>query len=261
MKNLLKQGFWILPLLFFLISCEKSVDGNKEREYLTIKNGVKYYKGSPYFGRIFYYHENGQLEKKESYKNGKRDGEYEEYENGKISLRGVYKDDKMDGFWETFWSDGEIFTKIYYKNDKRDGLYQSFYPPENKEVGFLVNFFYSIGIMDKPGPRTEVFGWYIDGYMEGKWEGYFENGSLEYTGFYKNSKQDGVWEEYYPNGRYKSRIGWKENSYDGEYVYFNELGHLTRGNYKNGKRDGVWEEHVYNRFEIYFYKDGLIQTK
>ena len=47
MKKLL-----ILGTLIFMSSCGKTVDRGDEEKYLKTENGVQYYKGSPYSGKL-----------------------------------------------------------------------------------------------------------------------------------------------------------------------------------------------------------------
>jgi len=51
-------------------------------------------------GPWVFYHDNGQLQSKETFKDGKRDGPSENYhENGQLWSEGTFKDDKSEGPW------------------------------------------------------------------------------------------------------------------------------------------------------------------
>ena len=58
-------------------------------------------------GPWVYYHSNGQLSYKVTYKDNKKDGPYVNYyDNGQLSSKGTYKDGKEVGPWVRYWSDG-----------------------------------------------------------------------------------------------------------------------------------------------------------
>jgi len=51
-------------------------------------------------GKWFSYYDNGKLEGKGSYKNGKREGEWVWYhDNGKLYSKGSYKNGEREGKW------------------------------------------------------------------------------------------------------------------------------------------------------------------
>ena len=59
-------------------------------------------------------------------------------------------------------------------------------------------------------------GWYVDGKMNGLWEHYYENSSLNERGCYRDGYKDGYWEVYYSNGHIM---------YRGRFVYGNKEGY------------------------------------
>ena len=55
------------------------------------------------------YHENGQLEDKGNYKDGKRDGLWVSYhDNGQLWYERTYKDGKTDGPWVKYKKNGSV---------------------------------------------------------------------------------------------------------------------------------------------------------
>jgi len=80
-------------------------------------------------------------------------------------------------------------------------------------------------------------GNYVDGKKDGKWVGYFENGSIKRMDNYSNGISDGI-----------------------STVYFNEgnIPSIT-GQYVNGKREGLWYTLTYkgDTMEVNTYKDGV----
>ena len=107
----------LLPILFVLIitSCSKEVP----LEQTVVRNGITYEVNSkePFTGTTVSYHENGQYEYKEKYKDGEVDGPWESYfENGQLKFKGNYKDGKLEGLWEKYDENGELEYKENYKD-------------------------------------------------------------------------------------------------------------------------------------------------
>ena len=49
------------------------------------------------------------------------------YENGQLEVRGNYVDGKEDGLWEWFYENGQLKTFINFVDGKRNGLNEDFY--------------------------------------------------------------------------------------------------------------------------------------
>ena len=129
----------ILICLILLTSCAQSIDGNLEKDYIEEENDIILYKGEPYNGEMFFKNENGQLEEKGNFKDGKRDGLYELYfENGQLEYKVNYKDDKLDGLLEKYFENGQLQERRNYKDGKRDGLYESYF--ENGQLWKKYNY-------------------------------------------------------------------------------------------------------------------------
>jgi antitoxin component YwqK of YwqJK toxin-antitoxin module len=91
----------LLPIIVVLITlsgCQKKVNFRKEKEYIKEKNNITYYKGTPFSGVFEEYFENGQLEVKKTYKEGKINGLYERYhENGQLKSKFFFK--RRNNIW------------------------------------------------------------------------------------------------------------------------------------------------------------------
>ena len=112
----------LLPILFVLIitSCSKEVPSDQ----LVIRDGIFYEVNSqtPFSGTSLSYNNDGQLEYREHFKDGKVDGLVEEYhENGQLKVRTNYKDGKRDGLRETFDVNGNPVSKGNYTDGELDG--------------------------------------------------------------------------------------------------------------------------------------------
>ena len=101
--------------LVLLVSCSNDVPDDK----LVERDGIIYEVNSttPFTGSSVSYHENGQLNKRENYKNGQQDGPSEWFhENGQLGGKGNYKNGEQDGLWEYFDENGNLFTTEEWKD-------------------------------------------------------------------------------------------------------------------------------------------------
>jgi len=117
-----------LSLLFFvitLISCSQEIKEVKvvEPNQLVEREGLTYEKFSdiPYTGNQISYYENGQLESKGQYVDGKFEGLLFFYdENGDLNQKHTFKNGKWNGLHENY-IDGQLLERLNYKNDEYDG--------------------------------------------------------------------------------------------------------------------------------------------
>ena len=143
MKNLLLLAVLVsLPLL--LGGCGEKHEGEKHKgvnlEELEISgdalNEIAYHKGSPYTGKSYELHLNGQKSMEGNYKDGKEDGLWVWwYENGQKSMEGNYKDGKAVGLHVNWYENGQ---KMLEQNFKEEGG-KNFPIPDGLEVGWHEN--------------------------------------------------------------------------------------------------------------------------
>lgn len=118
--------YLILSLsLLILISCSHA-NAPEAPEVLKVshdklikKDGVTYQVDSaePFTGRSVRFHENGKLEYKTSYREGKKNGLSEWYwENGILEQRGNLKNGKKNGLLELFDQNGNLIRSVIYKD-------------------------------------------------------------------------------------------------------------------------------------------------
>ena len=79
---------------------------------------------------IIEYYDNGKVKCAYSVdENGKKQGSYESYhDNGQLDKKCTYKNGKLDGPYESYYPNGQLDRKCTYKNDILDGPYESYYP-------------------------------------------------------------------------------------------------------------------------------------
>ena len=75
----------------------------------------------PFTGTQGRYQENGQLIERTNFKDGNKDGLWEEfYKNGQLRNKGNYKNGNKVGLWEEYLSTGSLYRKENYKEGKLD---------------------------------------------------------------------------------------------------------------------------------------------
>ena len=101
------------------IGCgEKKSDGVNFDE-LEDREGVAYLKNSdsPYTGKCFEFHDNGQKKTERNVKDGKPDGlSVKWHENGQKKSEVNFKDGKLDGLTVSWHKNGQKKTEINYKD-------------------------------------------------------------------------------------------------------------------------------------------------
>ena len=145
MKHLLVMAFAILT-----IGCgEKKSDGVNLDE-LEDREGVFYLKNSnsPYTGKCFEFHDNGQKKSEENYKDGKPDGLLVYwYENGQKQTEINYKDGKPHGIGFNWYENGQKEAEGNHKDGKMDGLLVAWH--ENGQKQMELTFKDNEGISEK----------------------------------------------------------------------------------------------------------------
>jgi antitoxin component YwqK of YwqJK toxin-antitoxin module len=86
-----------------------------------------------------------------------------------------------------------------------------------------------------------------DSLPQGKYQSYFQSGSLESKGFYSSGEIDSLWTFYYQNGR-KKAFGQYANGFPkGLWKYYFESGRIkSEGQLSNEKKIGLWNYYFEN---------------
>jgi antitoxin component YwqK of YwqJK toxin-antitoxin module len=147
MKHLLLMAFAILT-----IGCgEKKSDGVNAHESESVdiesdgvnldetevREGVAYLKNSdsPYTGKIFDFHDNGQKKAEGNLKDGKLDGLLVWWhENGQKKAEENLKDGKLDGLLVWWHENGQKKAEENYKDGEYDGLSLAWYENGQKKA-------------------------------------------------------------------------------------------------------------------------------
>ena len=123
----MKQLLTILCLVL-LSSYSYSQEVIPDFETVT-REGLVYHKSptEPFTGTVetFYRKGKGKLHHRENYKDGKREGLWEEfYRNGQLNRRGNYKNGEREGLWESFDWNGKLKGERNYKDGNFRGCYK-----------------------------------------------------------------------------------------------------------------------------------------
>ena len=158
-------------------------------------------------------------------------------------LKGSYKDGKKDGEWEFYNMDGTLLTKGTYKENVKDGLWSETVAGANliKKLDLRTTEHYAFKNIENP--VFEVEGTYKDGTPDGPWTYFDENHNLVMEGHYVDGKIQGQWKFYNENGE-PAVIGTYENEVkNGPWEFLNDSGEVVaKGNYLDGERNGPWQE-------------------
>ena len=168
------------------------------------------------------YYDNGKIESKIQYKDGKKAGKMISYFlNGKKAVKGTFTDDKRDKKW-TFYNE---------KTGKIESI-------ENYVLGVLQGeqFYYH------ENGKLKVKGHYENGVRSGFWEKYDEDGNLEVQNIFLDGENLISVAVYQKNSVLLCRGSVVDQMRQGKWEYFDSKGRLLYTvNYENGIRNGEWE--------------------
>lgn len=201
----------------------------------TLKDGT---------GQLTVYYNTGALKEQYRYKNGLKNGSFEEKSiYGHTLLTGSFINGIKDSTWSYYYYTGPLEKVSNYKDGKLNGTYSYYY--DNKQLN--------------------VEGQYLDGEKTGKWIWYTNKGTKDQEGTFANGKQHGKWSFYYPTGELSYTAEFDKGLKTGTWNYFYKDGSkfktgpfahdekhgkwetwyedgtlLMSGLYKNGKEEGTW---------------------
>jgi antitoxin component YwqK of YwqJK toxin-antitoxin module len=177
-----------------------------------------------------YFYENGNIERRTPYKEGKMDGVREWfYKNGNILCRTPYKEGKAGGIAEWFDEQGNITRTILWKNGK---LIEETKPELTPHIEYHRN-----GNVYIKGQKNSK------GQEEGIWEWFYEDGNIFSRASYKGGEKEGIEEIFYENGNIRWRIPYKEGKADGIEEWFDKQGNITKTR--------VWKDGEIIGFQFY----------
>lgn len=99
----------------------------------------------------------------------------------------------------------------------------------------------------------QTFGWYKNNLPDSNWTYYYENGRRKATGKYRKGIQTGKWQYFFENGNIKSEGTLNNEVKEGLWVFhFENGGEKSSGKFENNQKDGIWN---------YFYENQSIKAQ
>ncbi len=185
------------------------------------------------------------------------------WENGQVQQKGFFRDGKLDSLWEYFNEDGQRYRSGSFKSNLQDGAWQDYHP--NGKVAASGNYYlgrqHGSWIYYYEDGTVSQRGHYELDIMDSAWEVYNTNGSLASKGSYRLGVPIGPWTYRYEDGKPSldalfddkgnMRIqnswqpGGKQEIKNGTGIYtaFNEVGGiLETGPVANQEKVGTWKK-------------------
>ncbi|HBE42512.1 MAG TPA: hypothetical protein DDW27_15185 [Bacteroidales bacterium] len=185
-----KQGHWIARypngnILYEGFFKDNYPVGELKRYYNDQSiNSVMIFSGDGKESDATIYYPDGSIAARGKYVNRMKEGKWKFYSStipGYLLNEEEYSKNLRHGLSVKFYTDSTIAEKITYKNDRKEGEWIQYYASGNM-------FLRSV---------------YSGGYLNGKFEVWFENGIPEITGFYKNNLREGKWTIFNEDGTIK----------------------------------------------------------
>jgi antitoxin component YwqK of YwqJK toxin-antitoxin module len=223
-------------------------------------------------------------------KEGRKQGNWKFFrENGMLVQEGTYKNDLKHGYFKDYGPDGKLVQIRKYEDDvlienaeevikletladyhpngkvKISATYRSGVPEgirrEYDETGKVIKgavFRKGIKIADgitddqgfRQGPWKEFYddgktkseGNYLNGKQVGLWKYFYQNGKIENTGsFNKAGKTEGEWKWYYDDGSIRREESFSNGLSDATMTEYDENGKIiAQGEYVDGREQGKW---------------------
>ena len=200
-----------------------------------------------------------------------KDGEWEEYielegkEDPKkkysvLWMRGIYKNGKKEGRWEEFEEKYDPSTKVKklvkkqfgeFKDNKKEGTWTLLFETGEK----LKETIYAAGKKHGTEKKFSLKGIQVEeiNYIEGERDGvYWKKTASELTqceGTFTKEQKTGKWTEYNTEekkpGKLKAVLSYVNNKRDGSAVFYHPDGitKSTEGNYKEDYKIGFWKQY------------------
>lgn len=189
-----------------------------------------------------YFHFNGKLRGRQTFKDGRQEGkEIFYFDNGIVSSEAEFTNGEENGLSKSFFRIGVPRIIAHVSHGKLEGERQAFfssgtlqtverYTGDSLDGAFIT--YYNTGVIESQGT-------YANGKLDGNYKSFHENGKLSQEGTYGSGKPQGVWKEYHQNGKLKSLQTLVDGLTEGEYTEYYDNGQLYyKANYKKGKAFG-----------------------
>ncbi|QLO16106.1 hypothetical protein HV183_23140 [Citrobacter freundii] len=234
------SGFAITGLYYQNVTAEKSF--RKEGPFVDfslqgcqlVKNRVGQYHNSEIDGEITSYSaEEGRLLEKGNYRDGKREGGWQEFTVDLQRQEGKYLDDERDGVWQTFSDAGEVIAIETWQNKALNGRWQRKVQQKGSDSSWVVEDEGQYLNGDKEGEWKEMmtteprYAKYHRGLLEGELRLTTPEGQNIAIKNYQRGLLNGETNEWYPNGKLKRHANYLNGQLQGEEVYYEDNGQIS----------------------------------
>jgi uncharacterized protein len=136
--------------------------------------------------------------------------------------------------------------KKYFDSDSTKIREIFHFSKKDKSLNGLYESFYLNGSL-------QTLGWYENNQPDSIWTYYYENGRKKSEGRFQDGKPNGDWTYYFENGNIKSSGPLVNNAKNGTWTfYFENGGEKSSGTYLSNQKSGIWN---------YFFEEGEIKAQ
>ncbi len=197
--------------------------------------------------------QNGEVEARGMYKNGKREGKWVYFSNGKLSLTDIYENGKENGPYKRFFENGIVREEGQQKNGLFEGEIKIYYP--SGKLNIVINAV--SGKRSGKTKRYDIEGSLIsevqekDDLLEGKAVYFYPSGIKKSEGLNKANERVGKWAFWHKNGEKEAEGDFVNGNLNGDWIYWYSNGAKEKQmTYENGKITGIAKS---------WYPDGKIK--
>jgi antitoxin component YwqK of YwqJK toxin-antitoxin module len=226
-------------------------------------------------GEWTYYNEDGSVMAKGTYRYGRQSGPWTFFHaNGAVMENGSYVVDLRDGDWESFFENGKPSSKGRYDYGEKVGVWTTWNENGDKteELEYRDGYSKILYMLTADGKPMIKDG-------NGRYIMYHENGRLRESGVVKDGYRDGTWKTFFEDGKPKEEGEYRKGEYfvktswtqDGHMAVTNGLGEIEAsedgltsqsGAIKNGLRVDQWISRIVgdtlNNTATMFYTAGKL---
>lgn len=174
--------------------------------------------------------EDGRLLEKGTYRNGLREGLWQEYLLDDQRQEGTYHQDEKDGVWQTFSAHGEVIAMQTWKNKNLNGLWQRKVQQAGNNASWVVEEEGQYLNGNKEGPWKESmttrprYAQYRNGLLDGELRVTTPDGQNVISKQYQQGVVNGEISEWFANGKLKRYAIYQHGQLLKEEIYHKDSG-------------------------------------
>jgi len=253
----MKSMFYLLiiTLSLVLVGCDNNIDESE----LVVRKDIHYQINSdkPFTGSVTSYHENGQKKNMGTYKKGLKDGLKETYfDNGQLELKQNYENGKLKETIVRYDESGtEFLIMSFFLDDDSNFILLSDSEVVIKKGGNIIRE----GKVEGGVPQLQHLKKSNEEPFNGLVVSYHDNGNPRCRSLSRNGFYNGVSECFTENGQLQYKWNMKDGKFHGPYELWTDDGDKLEQFYKDGEQHGlrkyvrsdgsIWSEKCYQNGE------------